>query len=326
MALVLRASLVYLLATLLLTAWLNHDVIAATTVLLGTAVDQAGVMAGVLAKTWWAIPVAVFVLGPRRCMDRIKPVLYVTGAALCVQIGFMFAKCAIPQLVPFYADAALTRVDRALLFGHDAWALAHRLTPDALAAWFSTLYMPVWLVAASAFPILVVATDPDEARARRFTWIFFGSWLVIGNVLATLGSSVGPIYVARLTGSTAFADMHATLAASGFTATPLGILQDRLWEVASLPGEIRMSGISAFPSMHVAVAFVVALYLQERNRIAALAGWAFCALIVLISIYSGYHYIVDAIVSVAVIWGANRAWKMREARLPAQPVDALPAE
>lgn len=311
MNILLRASLIYLSMVLVITALLNGSFAAAFNVLTGTAIDEFQTLSGLLVKLWWAIPLAAFLLGPKRSIERIVPTLYVTASAFIVQIGFMFAKCTIPQLVPFYADEALIQMDQVILFGNHAWELVHGITPDALAAWFPTLYLPVWMFAALAFPILVVATDPDIQRATRFTWIFFGSWLVVGNVLATIGSSVGPIYIDRLTGGNAFAGLHDTLTAKGWLASPIGQVQDRLWEVSTSIDVIEISAISAFPSMHVAVATIVALYLQERSRILGVIGWSYFIMIVLISVYSGYHYIWDAIVAAAVVWGANWFWKTR---------------
>ncbi|MZR11940.1 hypothetical protein GQE99_02780 [Maritimibacter sp. DP07] len=297
---------------LLITALLNNDFAAAFNAFSGTIIDELKKMSGLLFKLWWAIPLAALALGPKRSIDRLVPTLYVTASAVVLQVGFIFAKCTIPQLVPFYADEALIQLDQAILFGNHAWELSHRITPEALAAWFHTLYLPVWMFAALAFPILVVATDPDIRRARRFTWIFFGSWLVIGNILATLGSSVGPIYIDRMTGGDTFAELHAALMSKDWLTSPIGQVQDRLWRVSSSTDVIEISAISAFPSMHVAVATVVALYLQERSRILAVMGWSFFAMIVWISIYSGYHYIWDAIVATAIVWCANWFWKKRE--------------
>lgn len=323
---VFKASFFYALAALALTASLNHDLLGTVYGLLGAALVLSHSMVGVVAQIWWVVPLALVLLGPRRCLDRLTPIALVTVASLMLQIGFLFAKSAIPQLMPFYADPALLALDRALLFGHDAWQLAHAITPHALVGWFPTFYMPAWSVIAFALPVAIIATDPDEARAARFVWIFFGAWVVAGNVAATLGSSVGPIYVDRLVNGTHFAELHAALAQSGFAQSPLGQLQERLWAARNLQDGITFSGISAFPSMHVAVATVAALYLQERSRWLAPLGWIFFALIALISVYSGYHYLSDSLVGFAMVWSANALWKRRATRASAPDAIALAAE
>jgi len=69
------------------------------------------------------------------------------------------------------------------------------------------------------------------------------------------------------------------------------------------------TGISAMPSMHVAIATINALYLAGINRWAGIAAWTYCAIILIGSIYSGWHYSLDGYVSVIVvlaIWRATR--------------------
>ncbi len=236
-------------------------------------------MAGLATKLWPLVPVALFVLGPRRCLARLGPLVQVSLAVLAIQIGFLFMKSAIPQLMPFWADPLFARADQLLLFGQDAWTIAHRMTPDALAAYFPAIYMPLWIIAASALPIIVVATDPNPERIGRYVWLFLGVWVVVGNIAATLGSSVGPIYYDRLLDTARFADLHAALAATGLSDGPIGQLQARLWAAKGDIGGIRASGISAFPSVHVAIAALTALYLTDRFwGLGALLGAAFLGL------------------------------------------------
>ncbi|MBV7378186.1 phosphatase PAP2 family protein [Maritimibacter dapengensis] len=314
MSAVLKASLIYMFGALAVTALLSADMIGSVQTLLGAAMAFSYKMADFLAHIWPVIPLALFLLGPKRLLSRLVPVLSVTGAVLFLQIGFLFAKSAIPQLIPFYADPMLADFDRLLLVGHDAWQLAHAMTPEALTSIFTTAYMPLWLLVATVFPIVVVSTDPDETRMMRYVWLFFASWFVVGNVAATLGSSVGPIYYDRLLGTARYEDLHAALAQSGFADSAIGQIQTRLWNASVNAGGVHISGISAFPSVHVAVATILALYLAERFRFGAPVGYAFLALIGLISVYSGYHYLSDSLVSVVMIVAMNHLLKRREGR------------
>lgn len=148
-----------------------------------------------------------------------------------------------------------------------------------------------------------MATDRDEARAKRYVWLFFLSWVVAGNIVALAGSSVGPIFYDRVMGTERFADLHASLDALGFSQGPIAALQGRLWENSTE----MLSLISAFPSVHVAVAAIVALYIRERVRWSWPVGDAFFALILLISVYSGYHYLVDGLTSLVIVLALNSA-------------------
>jgi membrane-associated phospholipid phosphatase len=77
--------------------------------------------------------------------------------------------------------------------------------------------------------------------------------------------------------------------------------QETLW--TNLGG--LLSCISAFPSVHVAIACVAALYLRERFRPFRLIGDAFVAMILLISVYSGYHYLLDGVASLVIVLALN---------------------
>lgn len=306
-----KTTVLYLLAAIALTAILHGDWGAAFREGLDVASAFARITGAALVD---ALPLALpllLLIRPARSLMRLRNAVVVVVASTFLQAGFLLFKSAIPELVPFYADPVLAEVDRHLLFGRDAWEIAHALTPAALAAWFSLIYLTLWSVVAYAFPVLVAASDDDWARARRYVWLFFLSWVVTGNILALAGSSVGPIYYDRLLATDRFAQMQISLEANGFSQGSIAALQARLWENSTGV----MSFISAFPSVHVAVAAVVALYVRERARWAWPVGDAFLALILLISVYSGYHYFVDGIVGVAVVWALHAALLRREAGL-----------
>lgn len=277
-------------------------------------------VAGVASTYWRLIGTAMYDVLPLALplillggfagsVERLRGAFLVAVASTLLQVGFLFFKGAIPHLVPFHADPFFAYLDWMLLFGRGAWEIAHALTPAALAAWFPLIYLTLWSTVAYAFPILVAATDRDRARVRRYVWLFFLSWVVSGNIVALAGSSVGPIYYDRLLGTDRFAEMHASLDAIGFTQGSIAALQARLWESSSG----MLSFISAFPSVHVTVAAVVALYIRERVRWAWPVGDAFFALILLISVYSGYHYLVDGLASLAIVLALNAVLVRRSA-------------
>lgn len=274
----------------------------------------------------WITPplllVAVLWLGPKICFSRLGAVTLMVAMSIFLQIGFVFAKSAIPQLVPFYADPFLAEVDRNLFFGRDGWEVAHALAGEGYAWLFPALYMPVWSALALGFPMLIALTDPDRARAGRYAWLFMLTWVVVGNVLATLGSSVGPIYYDRLLGSDHFANLAIAMDQSGLAESALGRLQDHLW-AGSRAASMPLSLISAFPSVHVAIATVAALYLRERAPRLAPVGYAFLCAIAFISVYSGYHYAICALAGWVVVVVLNMALELgmhRPGRTDDQPV------
>ena len=78
-------------------------------------------------------------------------------------------------------------------------------------------------------------------------------------------------------------------------------MKKALWNVYVDHGQAFGSGISAFPSVHVAMAVVTSLYLAERSRWLAPVGIAFVAIILFMSVYSGFHYAIDGYASILVV-------------------------
>ena len=312
---VFRAVFLYLVASLLLAAFLYDDFPRLLRAALGTTIHSLNLMIG---AGYYVAPVLVGVLlafGWRRMAARTAPLIFVTLAAVLLPIGFSFMKNAIPEIVPYYADPALASFDRWLHLGQDPWRLLHDwFDSPAMGRVVDAVYLNAWALPAFAFPIVVVATETDEARMTRYVWLFFISWFVVGNLFALAGSSVGPVYYDRLIGGERFAALAGALGAGGMGESALGAIQERLWARYEGGGVDLGLGISAFPSMHVAVAFITALYLSERAKWIAPLGFAFFAAILLLSVYSGYHYAIDGYASVAVVLGLNALLKRRAER------------
>ncbi len=311
MSTLLRYITLYTMAMIGLAAWIYSDFVRLATDATATSVVAANMMMGAIVPLLPLVPVALLVIGWRRVRERLLPMVLVLIASILLPIGFSFAKNAIPELVPYYADPALTQLDYWLHFGHDPWSLAHGLVRATVGAetavhWLVAFYLPVWSVFAIAFPVIVCLTDPDEARARRYIWLFFGAWVVLGNLLALAGSSVGPVFYDRLLGSDRFAALDAAIQSSGLAASAIGNIQGLLWDRYLGGGFDLGLGISAFPSMHLAVATITALYLVERSRWLAPVAIGFVVFTLFGSIYTGYHYAIDGYVSIVLIWLANR--------------------
>jgi hypothetical protein len=305
-----KAALIYMLAATL-TLVLLHDSAVETLVMpLRVAELYAGL---VLGAALYLVPLAVLLmwwLGRRTSREHLTLVFIAAIFSVLLQVGFLLFKSAIPILVPFYADPFLATMEHTIFLGHDAWQIAHAVTPGWLAASFPLIYLTLWTVLAVAFPVVVAASDPDRLRVDRYFWLFLLSWIIVGNLLALAGSSVGPIFYDRLLGTDRFAELHVALAQSGFATGPIAQVQENLWR--NLGG--LLSCISAFPSVHVAVACIAALYIRERFRSFRLAGDVFLALVLLISVYSGYHYLVDGVASIAVVLALNAALIRRQNR------------
>ncbi|GMN04036.1 phosphatase PAP2 family protein [Erythrobacter sp. MTPC3] len=216
---------------------------------------------------------------------------------------FSGLKKSIPFVVPFYLDPFLVDLDRALFFGTDPWRITH-----ALFGWATQpivwLYN-AWHVVHIGLAIWV-AFAFDEAQKIRFAMVLQFVWLILGGGLAMALSSVGPVMVGDFYGDRSFDPMLDVLSDS---APSVIMVKDAL--IATMDNPNLISGISAMPSIHVAISVAAALWLQQQgSKILTAVGWTYAVVIYIGSIHLGWHYATDGMLSaplvVAVWWLAGK--------------------
>ena len=216
-------------------------------------------------------------------------------------------KKAIPQFVPFYADAAITRIEAAIL-GADAWRLTHAVIGDAATRVIDLIYGMWHLFNISLLCWLVLTTD------RRFqvqaVIAYQLTWILLGGVLATALSSVGPCFVEEFSGNQRFAPLMEHLGGLD-TDQRLHSLTARGYLLASEGTDSFGAGISAMPSLHVGVAFLtlLAVFSKTKSVVLRFAAIAYLGVILVGSVHLGWHYLLDGVVAIAgviLIWLASR--------------------
>jgi len=249
---------------------------------------------------------------------RFKNIVLALAGALFFGFAFSATKTTLPYVVPFWADAPLAVVDRVLHFGVDPYVLSYKWIAWFPAEWIPTTYLVLWAPLAVFFPVWLIVVDNDAARVRRFLLLYVLTWVVLGNILAGAFMSAGPVYYDRLLGGSLFADLIAALDASGISDTAIGAIQKNLWDIYA--GDLMGvgSGISAFPSVHVGVATLLAIYLAERSRYLLPIGLAYLVAIQILSVHIGFHYAIDGYVSIGVVVGFWAVLRRRQSHHPAQ--------
>ena len=220
---------------------------------------------------------------------RIGPAL-IGAIMLLFGFGLLTAfKTAIPAVNPFWLDRSLIDLDRAV-FGTDPWRISHAFLGSATPA--IDLFYVLWFPAQSIVLCAVLFMQPSEHKTRALiSYALF--WILLGIAAAVSLSSVGPIFFDRLTGSNEFAglrDIHAPAAKR---------MSDLLWAAYTTNSTIVGNGISAMPSLHVAIAAWMALAVRKRMM------WLYVAAIWVASVHLGWHYASDGlagIVGAIVIW------------------------
>ncbi len=232
----------------------------------------------------------------------------VVGCALLAPMmtTFLAYKRAIPLFLPFAWDTALMRADRALHLGVDPWRWLQPLFGGRLATVvIDTVYVG-WLPVIALVLAWQLWTS-DRTLRTQFLLSYLISSILVGTVLATVFSSAGPCYWREVVGEPdPFAPLMARLREID-ALRPLNALrlQQILWD--GYLGKREFYGISAMPSMHVALPV---LYVLAGFRTSRLLGWLFAlylAVILIGSVHLGWHYAIDGYASIAlvlVVWAA----------------------
>lgn len=296
---------------------------------LGTAAIDRYVAPGGFVTTmlpaWIMLPLlwsgAVATEITRRRVDRpfaaVRRILYLhrhwlmRGALFVLMVLFLARaftsyKTAIPRYVPFYADPMLAQLDRAIL-GTDAWRLTHAVLGPLETMLIDRVYA-LWVFVMLLYMGWFCFTRNQKLQLRGLLTYLF-TWAVLGNFFALAFSSVGPCFYELFYGDPRYAPMMAQLRSIS-DQHPIIALGAMNFLIDSIGKERMGAGISAMPSLHVAIAFLcflVTMTYARRWWPKVLAG-AFFACIAIGSVHLGWHYAADGIVSligVGLIWWAT---------------------
>ena len=232
---------------------------------------------------------------------RITGVIVACGILSILMTTFIGFKRAIPLFQPFAWDLAFMRADHAVHLGTHPWELLQPLFGTASVTVIIDWVYVLWLM---TIPLVIAwqVWNRDRGLRTQFLLAYAISSILVGTVLATWFSSAGPCYYAEVVGQPdPYVGLFAFLAdVNGLHPLHALRLQDLLW--TGYMGEGKFYGISAMPSMHVALP---TLYVLAGFRTRRWLGWAFVVglLAILIgSVHLGWHYAIDGYVSILVVW------------------------
>jgi hypothetical protein len=251
---------------------------------------------------------------------------FATGLPIVLLLPLFFSiftsvKILIPAMNPFGWDRAFAELDMALHGGTPPWQLLQPLIGyPIITDLIDSLYFQ-WFFVFQIVCFWQAFSLRDALLRKQFLLTFLLLWVVVGNGLAILLSSAGPCFFEAAAGSPdPYAPLMQYLRSVDETRSIAAVsLQDWLWQSYQHAGVGIGKGISAMPSIHVGVAFVLALLGWRTHRVLGVLFSLYCGLILIGSVHLGWHYAVDgyvAIIASYVLWRCVGWWLTRPAPSP----------
>lgn len=245
---------------------------------------------------------------PRRFWSALEPARLAGSVMMALvfvpfQATFQALKQAIGPVIGFRFDRPFATLD-ALLHGGDAWRLLDPLLVTAPGVWVLDVAYSLWFAVLNV-TLLWLCWSGDRPLRRRalvaFTWL----WIAGGTLGAAVGASAGPCYYDKVTGNDRFVPLLRQLdAQSTADGMPLKAraLQAWAWNPSGDDMWAQFAGISAMPSMHVALAVFVAIVAWNTSRPLGATLWLYALLIQVGSVALGWHYAVDGYAGAVIAW------------------------
>ena len=250
---------------------------------------------------------------PARLVNALPVIL---AMLLCGKV-LLDIKANIPALQPFNWDETLMRLDRHLHGGVDPWLWLQPVLGYAPVSFLINIVYTLWLIVLFGAWVYMAFRPTFDVVRLQFLVSFMIAWLFGGCLLAVLFSSAGPVYYGLIGLSPdPFAPLLQYLNTADATL-PLYALdaQKLLWD--GYTGQTApFLGISAFPSMHNAMAMLFVLLAWRMHRTAGICMAVFAAFILIGSVHLAWHYAVDSYAGIVIglgsWWMAGRLvrWNM----------------
>ncbi|MDX8500981.1 phosphatase PAP2 family protein [Mesorhizobium sp. VK4C] len=251
-------------------------------------------------------------------------------SGLCLLVALMIFQgtfTSIKNAMPvwqggFRFDVVQADIDNFLHFGVDPWRWLYAVAKnDSVRVLVEWNYNALWFLL-NFTTLFFVATSPKAASIRtRYLVCFMAVWILVGNVLAALFLSAGPAFYGLVTEDTARFGEQLAFLAKGLGAPNSAVSnQNYLWSLSEAGRTGFASGISAFPSVHVALVTLNALFLREYNRYLGALAFLYVAFVAASSVYLAWHYAIDGYVAASVtllIYVVARKLVPADRRLPA---------
>jgi hypothetical protein len=223
--------------------------------------------------------------------------------------AFTSVKSAIGVINPYSWDRVFMELDLTLHGGMAPEMLLRSVGYPLLTLGLSFFYN-LWFVVMIAVLVIAVFSIQRPRLRSQYLICFVLAWTILGTIGAIVFASMGPCFfdLAYPGEENPFGPLMAYLKEVNQTYPVWALTAQDMLREYYLTNRLGLGGgISAFPSMHMAVAVLNAILGWHVSRT---AGWLltiFAVLIMIGSVHLGWHYAVDDYASVLTI---PALWKL----------------
>ncbi|EKO3485823.1 phosphatase PAP2 family protein [Vibrio fluvialis] len=235
---------------------------------------------------------------------------------MCVSLtlsSYTYLKSIIPDLHFYQFDALFYQLDKAIHGGISPWEFTHALFSHPLATLVINFLYNLWFLIIWGVLVFFLLYRKNQTVRLRFFLTFVSCWIILGGMLGTALSSAGPCYAQLLNPLHDYyvpllhrlAEQNQWLIDAHLPSIWALNTQDMLWQEFLARDQGIGSGISAMPSMHVAMAVLVALSISVIHPIWGRVAWGFALMIQIGSVHLAWHYAIDGYASTVLtilIW------------------------
>jgi len=237
-----------------------------------------------------------------RCVSAERRASFVLVVAIIAfhMVAFMYIKPLIPVMHPFAWDATFARWDTAL-HGIDPWRLIHPYLAHPIVTRFLAYAYVFYFYVVFAVVSWQAARRNDSMLRMQLLLTFLLCWVLLGTVAATIFSSAGPCFYHHVVpGPDIYSDLMTYIQSPATPASAIVQTQNSLWYFYENHEYDHLFSISAMPSMHVALTFL--LVLVASRRITRVLSIIYTILVALGCIHFAWHYAVDVYAGIIGAW------------------------
>ena len=236
-------------------------------------------------------------------IERLLSFFLVSFLLAAHMLAFRCIKSLIPIFHNFCWDRTFAKWDN-LIHGTDPWRMIHPFLSSPFMTHLTMIFYGWYFFIIMAVVAWQAAKPITDLKRNQFLLTFALCWIILGNAMAIIFSSAGPCFYHYISpDSSRYAELISFLNRPTLNTDILIYSQYSLWKVYQKGEYGHLFSISAMPSMHVSITFLLVLISQKWFT--KVIAWLFTIGVSLACVHLAWHYAIDiyaAILGTYIIW------------------------